>query len=53
MTDQDYYGKIDNGDIVFDNAYIVISIPKKIDDWINPNTGQKQAYKFVSRIFGW
>lgn len=53
MTDQDYYGKIDNDDIKFDNAYVVISIPKNIDDWVNPNTGQKQAYKFVSRIFGW
>ncbi len=53
MTDQDFYGKIDNEDIHFENAYIVVSIPKEISSWVNPNTGeeQKQAYKFVSRIF--
>jgi hypothetical protein len=48
MTDPDYYSKCP-ADI--DNAYIVISIPKDIGDWINPQTGEKQAYKFVSKIY--
>ena len=30
---------------------LIISIPKEIDDWINPQSGEKQAYKFVSKIF--
>lgn len=51
MTDQEFYDQIDGSEVEFDNAYLVISIPKKIDDWINPNTGQKQAYKFVSKVF--
>lgn len=45
MTDQDYYGT----DVAFDNAYIVISIPKETDFYVN----EQRAYKFVSRIFGW
>ncbi len=45
MTDQDYYGK----DVTFDNAYIVISIPKETGFYVN----EQRAYKFVSRIFGW
>lgn len=51
MTDQDFYDAIKNSDVFIDQAYIVISIPKDIGDWVNPNTGEKQAYKFVSRIF--
>lgn len=52
MTDQEFYDKIrDGNEVHFDNAYIVISIPKSIDDWVNPETGQKRAYKFVSKIF--
>lgn len=51
MTDQDFYDKIKEGDITFDNAYIVISIPKEIDDWIQPDSDEKRAYKFVSKIF--
>jgi hypothetical protein len=51
MTDQDFYNRIKEEDITFDNAYIITSIPKEIDDWVNPNTGEKQAYKFVSKIF--
>ena len=51
MTDQDFYDRIREGDVTFDNAYIITSIPKEIDEWINPNTGEKQAYKFVSKIF--
>lgn len=51
MTDQDFYDQINDGDeVTFDNAYIVISIPKECD-WIDPNTGEAKAYKFVSRIF--
>lgn len=51
MTDQDFYEKIRHGDVIFDNAYIITSIPKEIEDFINPNTGEKQAYKFVSKIY--
>ena len=51
MTDQDFYDRIRESDVTFDNAYIITSIPKEIDDWVNPNTGEKQAYKFVSKIF--
>lgn len=48
MTDPDYY---DNCPTDIDNAYIVIAIPKDIGDWTNPSTGEKQAYKFVSKIY--
>ena len=51
MTDQDFYDKIKEDDVTYEKAYIVTSIPKEIDDYINPNTGQKQAFKFVSKIF--
>jgi hypothetical protein len=51
MTDQDFYDRIREGDVTFDNAYILISIPKEIDDWIHPETGEKRAYKFVSKIY--
>ena len=51
MTDQDFYDRINEGDVTFDNAYIIASIPKEIDEWVNPNTGEKQAYKFVSKIY--
>ena len=45
MTDQEYYGK----DVTFANAYIVISIPKKTNFYVN----EQRAYKFVSRVLGW
>ena len=51
MTDQNFYDRIHHDDVLFDNAYIITSIPKEIDDWVNPNTNEKQAYKFVSKIF--
>ncbi len=51
MTDQSLYDKTEDHAIEYDEAYIVISIPKKLDDWVNPNTGEQQAYKFVSKIF--
>ena len=51
MTDQNYYDQIDNNEVTYNNAYIVISIPKSIDDWVNPETGEKRAYKFVSKIY--
>ncbi len=51
MTDQDFYDLIRHGDVTYNNAYILVSIPKEIDEWINPNTGEKQAYKFVSKIY--
>lgn len=50
VTDQDFYDRIRGGDVTFDNAYIVISIPKYCD-WTLPETGEKRAYKFVSRIY--
>ena len=50
MTDQDFYDKIKMGDVTFNNAYIVISIPKECD-WTLPETGEKRAYKFVSKIY--
>lgn len=51
MTDQDFYDRIYDKEVTFENAYIVIAIPKQIDDWINPQTGEKRAYKFVSKVF--
>ena len=50
VTDQDFYDRIREGDIIFDNAYIVTSIPKECD-WTLPETGEKRAYKFVSKIY--
>lgn len=50
MTDQDFYDKICNNEVICDNAYIVISIPKDCT-WIDPNTGERKAYKFVSKVF--
>lgn len=50
MTDPDFYDQIDGKDIEFENAYIVISIPKECD-WFNPNVEEYQAYKFVSRVY--
>ena len=52
MTDQDFYDRIRDGEVEIDDAYILISIPKAIDDWVNPETGERQAYKFVSKIYG-
>lgn len=50
MTDQDFYDRIKQGDVTFKNAYIVTSIPKECD-WTLPETGEKRAYKFVSKIY--
>lgn len=50
MTDQDFYESLNNGDtIYYDDAYIVISIPKEAD-FICMN-GERRAYKFVSRVY--
>jgi len=46
MTDPDYFL---NHSIKLSNAYIIASIPKEL--WVNPTTGKKQAYKFVSKIY--
>lgn len=51
MTDQTFYDQIDDKSVILDNAYIVISIPKEIEDWVHPETGEKRAYKFVSKVF--
>lgn len=50
LTDQDFYDKIDGEDICYKCAIIVISIPKNAD-WTHPITGEKRAYKFVSKVF--
>lgn len=51
MTDQEFYTRINNGERIHINqAYIVISIPKDVS-YVNPHTGQRQAFKFVSRVF--
>lgn len=50
MTDQDFYDIIIEDEVIFDNAYIIASIPKECD-WILPETGESRAYKFVSRIY--
>lgn len=48
MTDPDFY---DNDHSVhIDNAYCVTAIPKEAD-WIHPDSGERQAYKFVSKIY--
>lgn len=51
LTDQEFYDKLDNGDIRFEYAIIIISIPKDAD-WTHPTTGERRAYKFVSKVFG-
>ena len=51
VTNNNVWKRIRQGDVTYNNAYILTSIPKEIDDWINPNTGEKQAYKFVSKIY--
>lgn len=51
LTDQDFYDKLDNGEICYKYGIIVISIPK-FADWVHPDTGEKRAYKFVSKVFG-
>lgn len=51
MTDQNFYDRIVDEEVTFENAYIITSIPKEIDDWVHPETGEKRAYKFVSKIF--
>jgi len=52
LTDQDYYPRIKNGEVItIERTYIVVSIPKEIDDYTNPHTGEKQAFKFVSKVF--
>ena len=50
LTDLDFYDRIKEGDVTYDNAYIITSIPKECD-WTLPETGEKRAYKFVSKIY--
>lgn len=51
MTDPDYYARINEGEEVFmDKAFIVVSIPKECD-YVVPQTGERKAYKFVSKVF--
>ncbi len=51
LTDQDFYAKLENEEIHYKYAIIVISIPKDAT-WTHPETGEKRAYKFVSKVFG-
>ena len=50
MTDQDFYDRIRDNEVHFNEAIIVVSIPKDCD-WTHPGSGEKRAYKFVSRVF--
>ena len=50
LTDQDFYDKIVDNVVCYKHAIIVISIPKAAD-WVHPETGERRAYKFVSRVF--
>ncbi len=50
LTDQDFYDKLDGAEVCCDLAIIVISIPKEAD-WVIPETGERRAYKFVSKVF--
>lgn len=50
MTDPNFYERIVQGDVIIEKAFIITSIPKECD-WIFPETGEKRAYKFVSKIF--
>lgn len=50
LTDQDFYDRIDDKDIYYEYAIIIISIPKDAD-WTHPETGERRAYKFVSKVF--
>lgn len=50
LTDQDCYAELDSKEICYKRAILVISIPK-FADWSHPLTGEKRAYKFVSRVF--
>ena len=50
MTDQDFYPQICEGNVTMEEAYIITSIPKDLD-FVNPNTGERQAYKFVSKVY--
>lgn len=51
MTDQEFYSKINDGEVIsFEKAMIVVSIPKDVD-YIDSNSGERKAFKFVSKIF--
>ena len=52
MTDQNFYNQIKGGnEVTFDNAYVVISIPKEC--WVDYHSDacEEKAFKFVSKIF--
>ena len=51
LTDQDFYDILDDEEVCYKYAIIVISIPKDAD-WTHPETGERRAYKFVSKVFG-
>lgn len=51
LTDQEFYDKIEESEICYKNAIIVVSIPKDAD-WTHPATGERRAYKFVSKVYG-
>lgn len=49
-TDQDYYYLRSGEEMYARQAYLVVSIPRALD-WVNEATGDRLAYKFVSRVF--
>lgn len=51
LTDQEFYDKLDDNEICYKYAIVVVSIPKEAN-WIHPETGERRAYKFVSKVFG-
>ena len=48
LTDQDFYDILDDEEVCYKYAIIVISIPKDAN-WTHPETGERRAYKFVSK----
>ena len=52
MTDLEFLNRTNRHKRVrLKNAFIIVAIPKYIDDWVNPINGNKKAYKIVSKIY--
>lgn len=50
LTDQDCYDRIDEKEIRYKYAIIIVSIPQEAN-WKISETGEKRAYKFVSKVY--
>lgn len=49
LTDPDYYPRLNAGEVIqIQHAFIVVALPK---DMITLESGEKRAYKFVSKVF--